>query len=376
MLILHKSSPNKANRWDSHDQQVDEDPQIQLFHELKSKLNRVNDLSQVSPIEFLLPFLEVIQCDELEGPITGLALSTVNKFLSYGLIDSEHKEAATIVERLAQAVTHARFRGTNTANDEVVLMKIITVLRTLILTPIGCLLTNETVREIMISCFRICFTRDFSELLRKTSEHTLVDSVQLLFSRLGHYQNNKEFSTSKKGVWTNELFKGKKKRGRKVLKSQNSMVQGEQQPQPPTPPAEETPLEEGEATEQPEEQSSEQPEPVVEQPAEVVPEEPRDYNLAGDDTLKADDSEDESEDDNQPFGLGSIIDLLDFITSLINLNDSNNSSDNIIKTCLSLITVSLEVARDQIMEIPQDSFSLNVYLSGKTKSQNCFAKTN
>ena len=133
------------------------------------------------------------------------------------------------------------------------------------------------------------------------------------------------------------------------------MVQGEQQPQPPTPPAEETPLEEGEAAEQPDEQAAEQPEPVVEQP-EVVPEEPRDYNLAGDDTLKADDSEDESEDDNQPFGLGSIIDLLDFITSLINLNDSNNSSDNIIKTCLSLITVSLEVARDQIMEIPQDSF--------------------
>ena len=46
---------------------VDEDPQIQLFHELKAKLNRVNDLSQVSPIEFLLPFLEVIQCDGLEG---------------------------------------------------------------------------------------------------------------------------------------------------------------------------------------------------------------------------------------------------------------------------------------------------------------------
>ena len=138
------------------------------------------------------------------------------------------------------------------------------------------------------------------------------------------------------------------------------MVQGEQQPQPPTPPAEETPLEEGEAAEQPEDQTAEQPEPVVEQPVEVVPEEPRDYNLAGDDTLKADDSEDESEDDNQPFGLGSIIDLLDFITSLINLNDSNNSSDNIIKTCLSLITVSLEVARDQIMEIPQDSFAKKV----------------
>ena len=103
-------------------------------------------------------------------------------------------------------------------------MKIITVLRTLILTPIGTLLTNETVREIMISCFRICFTRDFSELLRKTSEHTLADSVQFLFSRLGHYQNNRDVCPSKKDVWTNELFKGKKKRAtRKSLKSQGSI---------------------------------------------------------------------------------------------------------------------------------------------------------
>lgn len=63
-------------------------------------------------------------------------------------------------------------------------------------------------------------------------------------------------------------------------------------------------------------------------------------------------SDEEEFDDSQPFGLGSIVDLLDFITSLINLNDTNNA-DIIIKTCLSLITVALEVARDQIMEIPQ-----------------------
>ena len=109
---------------------------------------QVTNLTECSPIEFLLPFLEVIQCEDLEGPITGLALSTVNKFLSYGLIDVDHHEAGVIVERLAQSVTHARFRGTNPANDEVVLMKIIMVLRTLILTPIGQLLTNETVRRV------------------------------------------------------------------------------------------------------------------------------------------------------------------------------------------------------------------------------------
>ena len=91
---------------------MDEDPQIQIFHELKRKLNLVNDLSEMAPLDFLVPFLEVIQSEDLLGPITGYALSTVNKFLSYGLIDVNHAQSAEVVERLAESVTRARFRGT------------------------------------------------------------------------------------------------------------------------------------------------------------------------------------------------------------------------------------------------------------------------
>ena len=35
---------------------------------------------------FLSPFLEVIRSEDTTGPITGLALTSVNKFLSYGLV--------------------------------------------------------------------------------------------------------------------------------------------------------------------------------------------------------------------------------------------------------------------------------------------------
>ena len=44
------------------------------------------DLSDLAPNEFLSPFLEVIRSEDTTGPITGLALTSVNKFLSYGLI--------------------------------------------------------------------------------------------------------------------------------------------------------------------------------------------------------------------------------------------------------------------------------------------------
>ena len=40
---------------------------------------------------FLSPFLDVIRSEDTTGPITGLALSSVNKFLSYGLVGkSQH----------------------------------------------------------------------------------------------------------------------------------------------------------------------------------------------------------------------------------------------------------------------------------------------
>ena len=43
--------------------------------------------------------------------------------------DSAHPSAASGIENLSEAVTHARFVGTNPASDEVVLMKILQVRR-------------------------------------------------------------------------------------------------------------------------------------------------------------------------------------------------------------------------------------------------------
>ncbi|XP_060096950.1 Golgi-specific brefeldin A-resistance guanine nucleotide exchange factor 1 [Heteronotia binoei] len=148
----------------------------------------MTDLSAVEAIVFLRPFLEVIRSEDTTGPITGLALTSVNKFLSYALIDSTHEGTAEGMENMADAITHARFVGTDPASDEVVLMKILQVLRTLLLAPVGAHLTNESVCEIMQSCFRICFEMRLSELLRKSAEHTLVDMVQLLFTRLSQFK--------------------------------------------------------------------------------------------------------------------------------------------------------------------------------------------
>ena len=60
--------------------------------------------------------------------------------------------------------------------------RILDVLRVLTLSPVGLLLTNESVCEIMQSTLRICFEPRLSELLRKTAQQCLNDMVQLLVS--------------------------------------------------------------------------------------------------------------------------------------------------------------------------------------------------
>ncbi|KAK3091515.1 hypothetical protein FSP39_020408 [Pinctada imbricata] len=198
-ISLVVTAMRRTSRWTSHSHQDDEsDPLLSSFSQLKDVLNSIADLDEIEPNSFLGPFLEVIRSEDTTGPITGLALTSVNKFLSYGLVDPSTETAPAAIENIADAVTHARFVGTDPGSDEVVLMKILHVLRTLLLSPAGALLTNESVCEIMQSCFRICFEMRLSELLRKSAEHTLMDMVQLLFSRLPQFKEDPKWLANMK----------------------------------------------------------------------------------------------------------------------------------------------------------------------------------
>ncbi|GAA50645.1 Golgi-specific brefeldin A-resistance guanine nucleotide exchange factor 1, partial [Clonorchis sinensis] len=174
-------------------------PVYKNFVQLRSILNSVSSLNEVEPLVYLTPFLEVIRAEDVTGPITGLALTAVDKFLSYGLLEVPSTDSAEwvathgprsfrsvsmAVEAIADFGTQARFVGTDRSSDEVVLMKVLHLLRTLLLVPAGAFISDRAVREILQSCFRICFESKLSELLRRTAELCLTSIVQLFFSRL------------------------------------------------------------------------------------------------------------------------------------------------------------------------------------------------
>ncbi|GBP56447.1 Golgi-specific brefeldin A-resistance guanine nucleotide exchange factor 1 [Eumeta japonica] len=187
-MAMLVTAMRRSTRWGSHTFPNEEyDVLMRTFQDLKTILNQVDDLRLLDPATYLSPFLEVIRSKETTGPVTSLALSAIHKFLSYGLIDPTHPSVPATVEDIADAVTHARFVGTDHSSDGVVLMKILQVLRTLMLSPEGVMLTDESVCEIMLSCFRICFETRLTELLRRNAEQCLRDMTQLIFMRLPQF---------------------------------------------------------------------------------------------------------------------------------------------------------------------------------------------
>ncbi|CAJ0942083.1 unnamed protein product, partial [Mesorhabditis belari] len=194
----------------------DTDPLLRSLADLKDVLNNVSALADVAPQAFLSPFLEIVRSQNTNGPITEAALAAVARFLNYGLIDAHSIKSAQAVESIAQAVTHTKFiGGANAGSDECVLFKILQVLRSLLLSPVGSLLSNEAVCDMMQSCFRICFEQNLSEMLRKAAESTLSDMTQLIFARLPDFEEDIRHPYIRKLVMSAKRDKRRRRRRRK-----------------------------------------------------------------------------------------------------------------------------------------------------------------
>ena len=82
---------------------------LEVAFVLKQNLTAINrTLDELDPTLFLSPFLDVIRSEVVTGPVTGLALDAMQKFLSYELLHVDTRDAANAVENIADAVTHAR----------------------------------------------------------------------------------------------------------------------------------------------------------------------------------------------------------------------------------------------------------------------------
>ncbi|TPX32616.1 hypothetical protein SmJEL517_g04294 [Synchytrium microbalum] len=162
-----------------------EHPLLQMFSQLKARLASVHELQELDPRDILSPFLAVIRSGDATGPITGAALNSLEKFITYGILDPKSPHLPSAMSSLAHAVTHCKFEATDAVSDEVVLDRILRLLRVCVVSEAGLnALDDKGICEMIEAAFGMCFQGRVSELLRRAAEQTLVVIVQALFERL------------------------------------------------------------------------------------------------------------------------------------------------------------------------------------------------
>ena len=104
----------------------------------------------------LEPFLEVIKSGDTNGPITATALGSVEKFLTYGILNMNSPKLPIAMSKLSSAATHCKFEASDSVSDEFVLLKILQVLKLALTCEVGKVLSDETLCEMMETGLSMC----------------------------------------------------------------------------------------------------------------------------------------------------------------------------------------------------------------------------
>ncbi|KAI5798899.1 hypothetical protein EDC01DRAFT_716687 [Geopyxis carbonaria] len=180
-----------AGRWGLRGKKgksIQDNPLMAAFAKLRGDLQVCKDITQFDTPSLLHPFLQVIRSSSTSGPITSLALIAITKFFSYNLISRESPRLSLAMQLLSSAITHCRFEASDSAQDEVVLLRILKLMEMMISGPGGELLGDESVCEMMETGLSMCCQMRLSEMLRRSAEMGMVTMCQVIFERLKHLE--------------------------------------------------------------------------------------------------------------------------------------------------------------------------------------------
>ncbi|KAL8136998.1 hypothetical protein V2J09_002999 [Rumex salicifolius] len=176
-------------RWGGRYMSGDDQLEHSLIQSLKALRKQVflwqNQWHNINPVLYLQPFLDVVQSDDTGAPITGVALSTVYKILTFDVLDINTVNVEDAMHMVVDAVTSCRFEVTDPASEEVVLMKILQVLLACMKSKASVMLSNQHVCTIVNTCFRVVHQAGTKgELLQRFARHTMHELIRCIFSHL------------------------------------------------------------------------------------------------------------------------------------------------------------------------------------------------
>ncbi|RMZ90301.1 hypothetical protein DV736_g2473, partial [Chaetothyriales sp. CBS 134916] len=176
-----------ASRWGLRGKKgksMADNPLLSAFARLRRDLAGCQDVSAVDAPELLHPFLQVIRSSSTSAAITSLAVISITKFLAYNLITDQSPRIGLAMHLLSAAITHCRFEASDTSADEVVLLRILRLMESIMARPEGRLLGDESICEMMSTGLSMCCQARLSDILRRSAEMAMVTMCQVVFGRL------------------------------------------------------------------------------------------------------------------------------------------------------------------------------------------------
>jgi hypothetical protein len=113
---------------------------------------------QSIPLPVLLgPFFAIIRSPISTGPITSAALSALHNFFVCGLISAKSVKVEIALVELSSAVSHCKFEASDSSGDEVVLLKIMTVIHDYMVgSSLGIFLGDVEICEMLETVLTTC----------------------------------------------------------------------------------------------------------------------------------------------------------------------------------------------------------------------------
>ncbi|KAL4802287.1 hypothetical protein BDV18DRAFT_64655 [Aspergillus unguis] len=176
-----------ANRWGLRGKKgksIQDNPLISAFTRLRNDLKECKDVKSFDAPALLHPFLQVVRSSSTSAAITSLALLALTKFFSYKIIDRNSPRISMAMQLLSAAITHCRFEASDSAADEIVLLRILKLMEGMLSGSEGELLGDESVCEMMETGLSMCCQVRLSEVLRRSAEIAMVNMCQVIFMRL------------------------------------------------------------------------------------------------------------------------------------------------------------------------------------------------
>ncbi|KAJ7632227.1 hypothetical protein FB45DRAFT_989797 [Roridomyces roridus] len=178
-LGLRVSSSSPAARTISREADL-----MLAFEDLRRAVRDVEDIFTVPLPTLLQPFFAIIRSPLSTGPITSAALSALHNFFVSGLISSKSRDLDTALIEFSSTVSHCKFEASDSSGDEVVMLRIMTVIHDCLCGGVGAGLGDIEVCEMLETVLTTCCQMRLTETLRRSAENTMHSLVRTVFSRL------------------------------------------------------------------------------------------------------------------------------------------------------------------------------------------------